>query len=215
MNNYYTDANIRIKKIANYDKLIRSFSINKKDKYVEISYMNGKKATFPLSEVDIEELEMIQTQQLEEMKKKIYPKLNRNIAATGSLVTISGTVIIGNLIIGNPFLALGCLLSTTSTLLNTKSFSLKREMNLISWINDHKEEANEVIREEVLSIVGEENLEQDSNNPRIIKYPRYETRYSEEMYYDGINLSNMGSLGLKELRQLKRKVKQKTKQLKK
>lgn len=215
MNNYYNDANIRIKKIANYDKIIRSFSINREEKYVEISYMNGKKATFPLSEVDVEELEMIQTQQLEEMKKKIYPKLNRNIAATGSLVTISGTAIIANLIIGNPFLALGCLLSTTSTLLNVKSYSLKREMNLISWINDHKEEANEVIREEVLSIVEEENLEKDSNNPRIIKYPRYETRYSEEMYYDGINLSNMGSLGLKELRQLKRKVKQKTKQLKK
>lgn len=211
MNNYYHDANIRIKKIANYDKLIRSFSVNKENKYVEISYMNGKKATFPLSEIDVQELEAIQTQQLEEMKKTIFPKLNRNIFATGSLVTISGTVIIGNLIIGNPFLALGCLLSTTSSLLNAKSLSLKREMNLISWINDHKNEANEVIREEVLSIVPEENIEKDSNNPRIINYPRYETRYPEEMYYDGINLSNMGSLGLKDLRQLKRKVKRKIK----
>jgi len=211
MINYYTNANIKIKKIANYDRLIRSYSINKEQKNVKISYMNGKEVTVPLEEIDTKELEQVQTQQLQEMKDKIYPKLNRNIIATSGLVSVSGVVIIGNLIFGNPLLAIGCLCSTTSMLMNAKSFKLKREMNLVSWINEHKEEVNEVIREEVLELVDEEDIDKTSLNLSITNYPHYETRYTEEMFYDGINLSNMGSLGLTELRKLKRKVKSKTK----
>ena len=207
MTNYYLLSNIRIKKIANYDKLIKSYTLNKEDKNVKIFYMNGGEITVPVEEVDIKELEQVQTEQLKEMQKRIYPKLNRNMALTSGFLTISGVGIIGNLLIGNPLASLGCLLSTTSFLMNTKSFSLKREMKLISWINEHKEEVNDVIREEVDSLVDDKDRNESALNQTIQTYP--DTKYPEEIYYDGINLGNMTSLGLKELRKIKRKVKKK------
>ena len=212
MINYYIDANIRIKKIANYDKLIKNFSIDKSNQYIEIRYMCGKEEEVPYTRAKYEELDLVQQKQFEKMQEDIYPKLNRHTVGLGSAVTLSSAVAIGNLVIGNPLIAIACLSSTTGGLMQTKCIKIKREMELISWINNNRSGVNQIIKEEVEKLVAPENFDANSINPTIKVYPERDTIYPEEMYYHGINLSNMDQIGLNGLRHLKRKAKKRQRQ---
>ena len=211
MINYYIDANIRIKKIANYDKIIKNFKINKKDGYIKINYMCGKEEIVPYMREKVDVLDLIQQQQFEEMKRTIYPNLNRRRVAVGSAVAASAGISIANLAIGNPLIALACASSTTGGVMQTKSFKLKREMELISWINTHRNEINQLIKEDVERVTPEEDLDVSGINPIVKNYPTDKTEYPEDMYYYGINLSNIDQVGLNDLRKIKRKVKKRMK----
>lgn len=76
MINYYLDANIKIKKISNYDKLIKNFSLSYDRKYIKVSYMCGKEETFLYSKEIYEVLELVQQHQFERTQEELYPKLN-------------------------------------------------------------------------------------------------------------------------------------------
>ena len=212
MINYYIDANIRIKKIANYDKLIKNFKINKKEGFIKINYMCGKEETVPYMREKVEVLDLLQQKQFEQMKKDIYPKLNRRKMAVGSAVVASTGISVANLAIGNPLIAAACLSSTTGGVMQTRCFKLKREMELISWINSHRSEINQVIKEEVEKVTPPEDMDITRMNQVVKVYPTDKTDYPEDMYYYGINLSNIDQVGLNDLRKIKRKVKKRIRQ---
>ena len=214
MINYYLDSNIRIKTIANYDKLIKNYKINKKDGYITINYMCGIEETVPYMREKLEVLDLIQKQQFEQMKKDLYPRLNGSKVAVGSAVVASTGISIANLVIGNPLIAAACLSSTAGGVMQTKCFKLKRELKLISWINDHRSEINQMIKEEVESVTPIEDMDTSSINPIVKNYPTDKTPYPEDMYYYGINLSNIDEVGLNDLRKIKRKVIKRNKQQK-
>ena len=212
MINYYLDSNIRIKKIANYDKIIKNFKINKKEGYIKINYMCGKEETVPYMREKVEVLDLLQQQQFEQMKKTVYPKLNRRKVVVGSAVAASAGISVANLVIGNPLIAAACLSSTTGGVMQTRCFKLKRELDLISWINTHRSEINQLIKEEVESVTPIEDMNIRWINPIVKNYPTDKTDYPEDMYYYGINLSNIDEVGLNELRKIKRKVKKRIRQ---
>ena len=96
--------------------------------------------------------------------------------------------------------------------MQTRCFKLKRELDLISWINTHRSEINQLIKEEVESVTPIEDMDIRGINPIVKNYPTDKTDYPEDMYYYGINLSNIDEVGLNDLRKIKRKVKKRIRQ---
>lgn len=69
-------------------------------------------------------------------------------------------------------MAIACFSTTTSGLMTTKCVRIKREMNLISWINNPRLEVNQIIKEEVDALVQPDKLDTNSIKQVIKEYPK-------------------------------------------
>jgi len=205
--NEATNIGLKIYKKFN-DETVKEYTLLRNSNVVTIEYMNGSVEIKNLEEVDLNELDESQRQTLETLKKEIFSKTDKEIKFYGSfgavylsiaaLQAAANDIVVGSVWFGY---------SSYSFFKAYRPYKLKKEMNLVSWIYDNKEEVNEVIKEEVREKINESGTEITSENDKnnMYEYPKDLVPYSKEMYTYGINLNNIDELTTKQLRKMKRK----------
>ena len=134
-------------------------------------------------------------------KDKVNKKINESISLKQILLSLHLTNAILNWSFGNIISACCWTACTGLVYLQIHNpLMLKRELKLVSWINDNKDKVNEVDSKRETS--------SNTNTLNMItpKYPTDLVPYSESMYEEGISLNNIDELTNKQLRGLKRKV---------
>ncbi len=184
---------------------IESYRINREHKFAEIVYMSGWRHTEALNEKTEEELEAKQKEQLKEMQEKLEPKIDSRIRWQGSLLFLYGTNTLLQYTVGHWFAGTCWLLGAGIYFGQTYfPYKLKKEMNLVKWIMDNKKYVDQVIQEEVDKKMPK-TTETNTMIPVKQEYPTDLVPYSEKLYEEGINLSNIDELKVKQLKQLKKK----------
>ena len=185
---------------------IESYRINKEHKFAEIVYMSGWHHTEALNENTEVKLESKQKEQLQEMQDKLEPKIDSRIRWQGSLLFLYGTNTLLQYTIGHWFAGTCWLLGAGIHFGQCYfPYKLKKEMNLVSWIIEHKNQVDEVIKSEVDKYLPK-NKNTNTMNPVRCEYPTDLVPYSEKLYEEGINLSNIDELKVKQLKHLQKKV---------
>lgn len=185
---------------------IESYKINKENNFVEIVFMDGARRIDPIYEGLIEELDEVQLDQLQEMYKQLSPKIDNRIRWQGGLFFLNGTNAALQYTVGHWF-AGTCWLLASGLYFSQCYFphKLKKEMQLVSWIMDHKELVDQMIKTEVDShMISADNM----HTTNLVKpdYPTDLVPYSEDIYQEGINLSNIDQIKVKELKKIKKKI---------
>lgn len=181
-------------------KYIQKYVINKEHKYVEITYMNGRRGIQSLGETTEQELKQKQEEHFSDMTRKLSSKINEETRWKKSLVFIFSSCACSNFIASNFFagtLNLAC--SACWGISIYKPLKLQKELQLASWIYEQKENVNKLIEAQTESKVKTQNIDYSS-------FP-----YPKEIIENGINLNNMELLDVKQLKKLKRDVKKKIK----
>jgi len=209
MKDYSYEARRRGLYVSRYffdDDNVKEYFLCRDNNTIEIKYMNGDYKSKQLSEVDMDEINDSQRRALETLKKEIFPAANKKIALNGSLCGLHMFNSILHYLNGNYF-AGSCWLTSSGAwfFMTYPSYQLKREMKLVSWIYDNKDQVNEVIKEDVQSNMQIPELASSNDKNIIYEYPKELVPYSEELYTEGINLNNISELKPRQLRKLKRK----------
>lgn len=211
MKNYIEEAKkINIQLTSVYDiNCLQRYYINRKNNYVELHYMNGLCMKEFLDDRDKEKFDEQQRKDLSLLTEKMDLKSRSTIAhystMTGIYTVTGATLLALNNLGGIVWLAwTGYFLSKV-----IKPLKLKREMQLVGWIYDNKNDVNKIIREEVEAKMERGEITATTNNAPVPKYPTEEVQYSRSMYENGIDLCNIDELSNQQLRKLKRKVKAK------
>lgn len=209
MKNYISRAKshgVHIYTSLSEDKYISKYRLTRQNKYVEIEKINGRREEFVVEEGTIEELNHSLEKTLDFYKEKLNKKINENISFKGILIGLHLTNAILNWSLGNIISACCWTACTGIVYLQIHNpLMLKKELKLVSWINENKDRVNEVIREEVDS-KREKTIATNTLNMIASKYPTDLVPYSETMYEEGISLNNIDELTNKRLRSIKRKV---------
>ena len=209
MKNYINRAKtngVHIYTSLSEDKYISKYRLTRQNKYVEIEMINGRREEFEVEEGTIEELDRSLKKTLDLYKEKVTKKVNENISLKSMLISLHLTNAILNWSLGNIISACCWTACTGLTYLQIHNpLMLKRELKLVSWINENRDKVNEVIREEVDS-KREQTTSTNTLNMITPKYPSDLVPYSESMYENGLNLNNIDELTNKQLRNIKRKV---------
>jgi hypothetical protein len=184
---------------------IESYKINHQHQYVEIVHMSGWRHIETLDENTKKSLDQKQLEQLDEMREKINPKIDSRIHWQGSLLFLYGTNTLLQYSVGHWFAGTCWLLGAGIYFGQTYfPYKLKKEMTLVKWIMDNKKYVDQVIQEEV-----EEKMPKTTERNTMIpvkqEYPTDLVAYSERLYEEGINLSNIDELKIKQLKKLKKK----------
>ena len=188
------------------DLYLKKYRLIRDNKFVEIERLNGRREQFEVEEDTIKNLDSDLEKTLDFYNEKVDKEINKSLSLKGVLISLHFTNAVLNWSLGNIFSACCWTACTGLCYLQIHNpLMLKRELKLVSWINENKDRVNEVIREEVDS-KREKNTSTNTLNPVISKYPTELVPYSESMYEEGINLNNMDELTTKQLRVLKRKV---------
>lgn len=184
---------------------VESYKINKEHKYVEIVHMSGWRHIEELNENTKKNLDEKQQAQLLEMRDRLDPKIDSRIRWQGSLLFLYGTNTLLQYSVGHWF-AGTCWLLGAGIYFGQSYFpyKLKKEMHLVSWIMDNKRYVDQVIKTEVERKMPE-TTETNTMIPVKKEYPTGLVPYSENLYEEGINLSNIDELKVKDLRKLKKK----------
>lgn len=196
--------------------LIKGYNINRENNYVAIEYLGGRREIKEIEDTTIDDLNESLNTTLGFYCNKINSKVKEKVGFRSSIVGMYGLNAALNFAIQR--FALGSLWLTSSLFFYLSihgKLKLKRELKLVSWINDNKEKVNEVIKEEVEKKIEKPEITATTNNIPRIEYPKELVPYPEEIYEDGINLNNIDELDNKTLRKLKRKVKKRMSQDKK
>lgn len=186
---------------------VQKYVLNRDNNFVNIKYMDGRYEDKPASDVDIAKLDENQNNTLYDLKKEIFPKVDHELRWKGFLVCLDLLNSILQYSLSN-WIAGSCWLTCTGIYFfqTYRPYCLKREMKLVSWINDNKDDVNAVIREEVYKKMDKPVTNKYAINKPTYKYPTDSVPYSEEIYENGISLNNIDELSNRELRKLKRKV---------
>ena len=209
MKNYISRAKtngVHIYTSLSEDKYISKYRLIHDNKYVEIERINGRCDHFEIEKDTIKELDRSLEETLDFYKDKVNKKINESVSLKQILLSLHLTNAILNWSFGNIISACCWTACTGLVYLQIHNpLMLKRELKLVSWINDNKDKVNEVIREEVDS---KRETSSNTNTLNMItpKYPTDLVPYSESMYEEGISLNNIDELTNKQLRGLKRKV---------
>ena len=183
---------------------IESYKINREQNCVEIVFMDDEHRTDPLYEGLIEELDERQLEQLDIMREKINPRIDSRLELYTPLIALYGVNTILQYSLGN-WLAGTCWLlgGSVYSYLIYPPYKLKKEMTLVKWTMDNKEYVDEIIKKEVEE-KHPKTIETNTLNPVKAPYPTTVVPYSENLYEDGINLSNIDELSIKQLKKLKK-----------
>lgn len=183
---------------------IESYEIKKEHNHVEIKYMNGITHRFKLTENTKKELDEIQLEQLNQMVNEINPEIDKKIRSYKPIVGLHGINVLLNYTLGN-WIAGTCWLISTGIWSSYCYFpyKLKKEINMVKWFIDNKDSVNQIIKEEVEEKMPE--IEENTMIPVRREYPKDLVPYSENLYEEGINLSNIDELNMKQLKKLKKK----------
>ena len=172
------------------NKKIKNFIVDKENNLVIIKYINGSEVRKNLDSVDISELQLQQIKEFKEIKEKILKRAKYQLIFTGGsfvLYTLAASLLYANkYYLEGSCYAVG---SVTFFTFASKNYKLKRHMNLVEWICDNKEQVDKV----VIGTCADNNI---SNYP-----------YSEDICNEGINLNNISDISDKQLRKIKKKVK--------
>lgn len=187
---------------------ISNYKINRENNYVEITHMSGWKKKEELKEDTIQKLDKQQRDQLDAMRDKINPKIDSRIHWQSTLLFLYGT----NTLLQysqQHWFAGSCWLAGAGIYFAQCYFpyKLKKEMSLVAWIMDNKEYVDQVIQREVSDKMPKT---EETNTMNLVKvdYPTDLVPYSETMYEEGINLSNIDELKVGQLKKLKKKATQ-------
>lgn len=169
---------------------VKNYVVDKENNLVIIKYMNGRETKKNLDSVDISVLRLQQIKEFKEMKEKILKKSKYQLIFTGGsfiLYTLAASLLYSaDYYFEGSIYALG---SVTFFTFASKNYKLKRHMNLVEWICDNEQEVNQIINEEITSI------------------PLSSCPYSEEICNEGISLNTISDVSDKQLKKLKKKVK--------
>ena len=201
------------------EPVIKNYKINRRNNNVEITYMTGCTEYKELIDmtgcteykelIDTtrEELDNKQRYQLEELKSKIYPKVDQKLRFNGPI----GGAYAFNGILNSLFQRWGLgLIWFSASFFYSISFlrplKLKKDMEISGWIHDNREDVNKIIKEAVERKMDKPQITAETINMPMREYPTEKVPYSESMYEDGISLNNVDELSTYQLYRLKRKV---------
>ena len=188
------------------DKNISKYRLIRDNKYVEIERINGKIEQLEIEKDTIRELDKSLEDTLSFCNEIVNESIDESLTLKKVLFGVHFTNAILNWSLGNIILASCWTLSTGLVYTQIHNpLMLKKELKLVTWINNNKDKVNEVIKDEVDS-KRETTTETNTLNMITPKYPTELVPYSESMYEEGINLNNIDELSNKQLRSLKRKV---------
>lgn len=199
MKNYLQKSNrlgIVIKKWHKKD-FIQKYKINKEKQNVQIAYMCGFVIKLPLNDNTEEELQVIQQNHFNEIKEKLTEGVDLGVKIDAVLTTMSLIGAIDSFTDSHVVLGSICLFALG--LYSTYTFNalqLKKNIQLTSWIYENKESVDRLIEKETKSMVKTQNIDYST-----LDYPK-------EIIEEGITLNNIDLLSNKELKKIKRKVKE-------
>lgn len=189
-----------------YDDTIRNYYLNKENGFIRIEYFDGAVETVPLSEKSLEEVQKEQEEDFYNIKRKIAIQTSVLNSLKASLIGGNAFLSITNFVMGNISQGTAFALLGISFSLKHMGYKAYREMKLVSWLLKNRNQVNSMIREDVETFIS-------NNNNMNYQYPSEEVIYPKAMYEEGINLKNIEDLSVKELKLIKRKTKQREKQL--
>lgn len=210
MKDYVSEARRLDLSIYGCSHLMQSYSINRHANHVRINYFNGISDFKELDKTDLDELDKKHEHDFVEMKETIVRHAKRESRFYG----IMGAVYFGVGVALRFFRSYpsGVIWLTGSGYYFSKAsrpWRLQKDLQLTSWIYDHRKQADKVIQTEVLENVSQNKDETTkTNNARMsdADYPYEKVPYSKEMYDEGINLNNINDISYRDMKKLKRKV---------